>query len=319
MSLTVQDLDNAKEDVDTIGSVTNGGAGTVLSRLGQTVKTLQLAIQSIGFSDVQTWTASTLYNDFQVLVVNAGQTYRLVAAHTSTGSFDGSKWLLFSGHAVTTSSTDTTPNALTKVGDGGILADMDLRGTIYSTGSPSAVLGRGYLCGLGESSELGLTVITDTGFLEIGAQWATSSVQDTFTRRFTVAGRVFFQTANLGVDTWGAWQELYHSGNTNFNEFSCTSATQRIAFGHALDSVTALFGLPVDSFDQSVSISVNGTFDVFLGGTPVTGGTGITPVRSSSSTQKLVVLVVVGLSGMTVGQSLQLKSTSASSKITVNY
>lgn len=110
----------------------------------------------------------------------------------------------------------------------------------------------------------------------------------------------------------------YTGANLNPNVFGCNDSDARINQGFAASSSVALFYFPIQMPSKPTSITVNNTFSVkdAAGGT-VSGGLAITPTLDNLSSFKTALLVVSGLT-VTVGDILQLTSTSSASKITVN-
>ncbi len=114
------------------------------------------------------------------------------------------------------------------------------------------------------------------------------------------------------------WKEVYHSGNTNFNEFGGVSPDDRVAMGVAISSTAARFYLPLNSKSSPSSISVVGTFSVIRDGLQ-TIATGVTPTLNAISSNKFAVVDFTGLTGLTAGQPVQLSTNTSSSKIAVNF
>ena len=112
---------------------------------------------------------------------------------------------------VQTSATDTTAGSLMAVGAFGLGGDVDLRNTIYSTGTPDGLIGKGYAIGLGSGSALGV-VVTGVGTLEVAGVYGGTGVHSGFTRRFTAQGRTFVQSGLSGA-AWGDWSEIYTTAN----------------------------------------------------------------------------------------------------------
>lgn len=112
----------------------------------------------------------------------------------------------------------------------------------------------------------------------------------------------------------------YHAGNTNLNVFGAGGA-RNIATGVALNATTALFYLPINSYElpTGITLSEGATFEIrsVLNASLVTGITAFT--FDSASSNRLVRLTVSGLTGLTANQPIELKQQVASSTITVNY
>ncbi|MEM7419905.1 MAG: hypothetical protein AAF364_09265 [Pseudomonadota bacterium] len=125
-----------------------------------------------------------------------------------------------------------------------------------------------------------------------------------------------FERVHSGT-VWGDWHEYYHSGNTNFNEFGGVGSDDRIGMGVVASSTTARFYLPINSENAPTSVSIVGSFKVIKEGVS-TVATGVSPVLNATSSNKVAVLDVTGLSGLTVGENVQLATDTSTSKISVN-
>ena len=112
---------------------------------------------------------------------------------------------------VTTSATDTTAGRLLKVGDFGVGGMLDLRGTIYETGTPSDVFGKGTVVGFANATSLGLP-IGGYGTLTISSHWIDISGYAAHNRMFQYGDRLFLQYATTST-TWGPWNEVYSQGS----------------------------------------------------------------------------------------------------------
>ena len=99
-AITINDLTNAKLDVDHIAEVTNSTALTATDRLGNVKSTLAAAIDSIkAFNNRGAWTATTFYAGKDLTSVS-GSWYVCVVPHTSSAAFatdTASKWRLYQG------------------------------------------------------------------------------------------------------------------------------------------------------------------------------------------------------------------------------
>jgi hypothetical protein len=123
-----------------------------------------------------------------------------------------------------------------------------------------------------------------------------------------------------GSGNFGDWVDVFHSGNTNFNEFGGTATNDIIAIGFAQNSSSAKFALSINSVIAPDSVSVLGDFEIVtVAFEAVTGGANVTPQLSSSSSNKVCILDVSNLSGLTKGESLYLRQNANNSKITVNF
>ena len=109
----------------------------------------------------------------------------------------------------------------------------------------------------------------------------------------------------------------YTGANLNPNVFEGNAANDYIAAGFAESATVAVFTLPLLNLVAPASITTVGTFNV-ADTSGANAATSVTPVLSSASSFTLGRLIVSGLTGLVAGDKLILKSSSASSKITVN-
>lgn len=123
-----------------------------------------------------------------------------------------------------------------------------------------------------------------------------------------------------GADgVWGDWQELHHSGNTNFNEFGGVQQSDDVALGVGVTSSLVNFHIPLNSNTAPTSVTVVGSFEVEdVSRVAIDSGISSFTV-SGRSGNKMLVLSVSGLSGIVVGGIYHLSTESATSKITVNF
>lgn len=192
----------------------------------------------------------------------------------------------------------TSAGQLMEVGAGGLLGSA----SVENLTAPFAG-GRLYQAVSG-SPISGLTVF--------GMQAATTD--GTTAARFMGRGdRAFYE----GVGGGGTGtKELYHSGNLNPNVFGGSAANRIVTFGVANSSVQALFELENYYSNAASSITVNSTFSVFRFGS-VLVASGVTPTFFIGS-KKACFVEVAGLTGLAVGENLQLRTDSSASTITVN-
>jgi len=101
----------------------------------------------------------------------------------------------------------------------GLGQNRDLRGTIYTTNTPSDLLGVGVAFGFCGGGSLGIPgfSVNQYGSVEVGCQWIDVSGISSAYRRFVRGSggstREFLQTA-IDASTWGVWKETIHTGNT---------------------------------------------------------------------------------------------------------
>ena len=115
------------------------------------------------------------------------------------------------------------------------------------------------------------------------------------------------------------WVELYHSGNTNFNEFG-GDVGDTIATGAAHGANYASFELPINSTRSPAGISVVGAFSVVAkSGTTTRVASTTVNFSSADSSKKIAVVSVTSSGSFTAGEVLILRSAINNSKITVNF
>jgi hypothetical protein len=212
---------------------------------------------------------------------------------------------------VTTSTTDSTAGRLTKVGDfgSGSLSGISLGATSLDNALTSGTYY--YSTNTTETPEAGTfgTVHVEKLGVNAGSQFAIS----------TSNGKSFFRAfTNSGFTDW---QEIYHSGNTNFNVFESLSGSEDfIATGSARSADTAIFFLPIPFTQVPSSITATGTFQIIEPSTQnvlVTNIPAADIILGEKTSSKIVVVAWVGLTGLTTGQDLLLNSAN-SGAITVN-
>ncbi|MBG89606.1 MAG: hypothetical protein CMO80_22285 [Verrucomicrobiales bacterium] len=153
------------------------------------------------------------------------------------------------------------------------------------------------------------------GYIEV-IRYDNGAIKQEYT---DVSGRKAFRVIKNGVSE--NWQLYYHSGNTNFNEFGGIATDDLIMKGFAASSNVIVMYAPLNSKVSPTSISVEGTFRLpSFTGNLATGISGTDMVlQSTKSTNKWLVIDITGLSGLSVGTPVELRSESATSKITVNF
>lgn len=127
----------------------------------------------------------------------------------------------------------------------------------------------------------------------------------------TATGRVLL-SESAGLDNG---ETNWTSGNLNPNEFGGIGANQVVSIGYAATTTTATFPLHVSNLSAG-SITVTSTFLV----TDESGATlasGVIPALAISS-NKVIIITVVGLIGLSEKDPLSLRTETASSKIKVN-
>ena len=100
----------------------------------------------------------------------------------------------------------------------------------------------------------------------------------------------------------------FTSGNLNPDTFGGADGSLAIK-GYAKRVTDALFDLPTNNKTEAVSITNVGTFDVVdVDGNIQAGGGGVVPTLSSASGIGGTVIFVIGITGMTIDETLFLRS-----------
>jgi hypothetical protein len=245
---------------------------------------------------------------------------------------------------VTVSTTDITTGRLIKQGDKGSLNSL-----LVNTAAPFT---GGSVAGNGKINVDGAVVRTSVSFSDFnnvwingnggviegfstfqpanrpGGNWFTVKSTTVFTggtavyvtQIATVITGEIFKRYNPAVVTggaWSAWQQVFDSGNTNFNVFGGLAASDRIAQGFAISSTLGIFLLSINSLGSATSITTVGNFDIEDAGSNTLAVVSSFSFNGSSNNKKCVVIAT--LSGLTVGEPLVISTSSIASKITVNF
>ncbi len=128
--------------------------------------------------------------------------------------------------------------------------------------------------------------------------------------------RVYVRTMQSG--TWSSWEELYHSGNTNFNEFGGNSANDIIAVGEAVTSTVARFYFPLQSKNPVNSFTLIDTVNILKGSATIATGLTEGSITLSGLTSSKIAVLDITTSGLTVGDLLNLRTNTASASIQFN-
>jgi hypothetical protein len=132
--------------------------------------------------------------------------------------------------------------------------------------------------------------------------------------------RAFIGVSSNSGATWDN-QELYHTGSLNVNEFGGLAAGDLLAYGVATGATTAIVYLPLNSKTAPLSATLTGTLELRKadGVVLASGISSLVPLGSLTSNRNYAFLFS-GLSGLTPNvTSVQLRTESVSSKITVNF
>jgi len=136
-------------------------------------------------------------------------------------------------------------------------------------------------------------------------------------QRYTDANsRVWERVQTSGV--WQPWVEVYTEESLNTNVFGVTASNMSVATGFGISSTTCRFYLPINRTSPPVSITLTSTFAVRDAAQVLVGSSVSIAIQSALTSERLLVLDVSGLSGVTVGMPADLRSESVSSEIEVN-
>lgn len=132
-AITINDLNNAKRDVDHIAEVATSTAPTATDRLGHVKKTLHGAVDTIAAITVRgAWAPDTAYSVKDVVQVGATW-YIAVVTHTSGSAFpdDMLSWRVYQGEVFTADVPGAVPRmALEKLSERKSLADCGAVGVL---------------------------------------------------------------------------------------------------------------------------------------------------------------------------------------------
>lgn len=187
-------LSNAREWSAGTVSQAEAEAGTATTRLAWTAQRVRQAIQGW-------WNGAT----------SAFGRGFVAAADAAAG-----RTALGLGTAATanvqTSPYDTTYMALMAVGAFGIGKFIDLRGTVYETGTPQDLYEKGTVTGFanGGPSGLGVPGLPENsyGTLIVNSQWRDATGLASYSRQFIGGGACYVQSA-ASATTWGRWVRVY--------------------------------------------------------------------------------------------------------------
>jgi hypothetical protein len=123
---------------------------------------------------------------------------------------------------------------------------------------------------------------------------------------------------NIATPSYTDWVEILHTGNTNLNVFGGVGLSS-LFNAVAKDATTLRAFLPISSVSKAQSITLSGgsSFEV----RNASGGSfgQVTLSYASVSSNKLCVLEVSGASGLNAGETYDVRSSTATSTITVNF
>ena len=122
--------------------------------------------------------------------------------------------------------------------------------------------------------------------------------------------------------TW-SFSELYHSGNTNFNEFGSKNATDYFSVGYAYSSTALRILVPLNNKVEPTSITISSGCELqvtslsFSGSQVVSASSNLT-LRTNDSTNRVASLNLQGLIGLQPEIIYYVRFNAGNHKITVN-
>jgi hypothetical protein len=234
-------------------------------------------------------------------------TYRVTAENTGTG--ETQTWRYIDLGDAASRDVGTTSGNVMEVGAFGLGADTPEALTTLS--QVNAALKNGASYGV-SGVDVGGIVGVLYGVLKVYARSPTRTHQEVSPD----SNNHYARFSDDGGASWSDWQEFYHSGNLNPNVFGGASANRIIRNGYANTATTAFFLLETLFDSTPSSITVNGTFNIYKPGS-VLVASAVTPVLIVGCA-KSCLIEVSGLSGLSPGEILQIRTNTASSTITVN-
>ncbi|WP_290738439.1 hypothetical protein [Haliea sp.] len=132
-----------------------------------------------------------------------------------------------------------------------------------------------------------------------------------------INGREAYFRGKPSSSGFSPWAELYHSGNTNLNEFSGNSAQDVVATGVMLTSTVARVYLPLMSNTLPSSLTTEGQFSVFSNNVLIESN--VTLSLQGQSSSRVAVINITLSSSVGTGNHVELRTGDASSKIKVNF
>ena len=212
------------------------------------------------------------------------------------------------------SPTDTTSGALMPVGAFGLGAELPA----LPSADANALVFTSYFQTSGSwvGSVYGGTQAKNQGYL-LHIQYPTAGYAKQVWSDVLDSGSTFIRYQRAGV--WDSdWQEVYHTGNLNTNEFGGSAGDiMATGFVRTASSTVQVF-MPINKYTVPTSITVTGTFSVRAADGSTDLATGVVPTISPLTSTKILVLDFAVAAGL-VGDSITIRFESSSSKITVNY
>lgn len=124
---------------------------------------------------------------------------------------------------------------------------------------------------------------------------------------------------SASVSGFSTWREIYHSGNTNFNEVLGGGTTGLVLWGQAYSSTEIRFYIPIYYNKPAMGITVSGTFSLSYYQNPTSSGLDGGDITFLSSSKNLAVVRITGLSNLNLSREYSLFAEQASANIKVNF
>jgi hypothetical protein len=256
-SINLNDLNNAKLDVDHIAAVATSSASTVVDRFGVAKDTVKGAVDSLkAFNSRGAWAASIAYA-IKDVVMSGGTWYACVAAHTSSAAFatdSASKWRVHQGA--------TTAD----LGAGGI--------PVFAVGTPAPGVSSQFFASkaISTHAQYGFLDNSQINYVAAGFQ-AHASFNDNVTISGTQASDHhhsfqsyphFTSSGALGRLS-SFWSQLEHTGSGTVAQAMIFNANNPLGTG----PITTLYGMyigPMTRGTTNWAIYADGIAPSFLGG-----------------------------------------------------
>ena len=244
--------------------------------------------------------------------LDGGGVIYLVSPNGSGGILmsNGNELLQFTGTAATadvqTSPTDTTADRLMAVGAFGVgtqdspqtMTNDTKEGGFYNSGIDANAL------------------LNNQPYLTAGRSFGSD-------RAFQIQGSgagdiIGWRGLNNG--TWASWQELYHSGNTNFNEFGGVVSRLIGRSGIATSTTEVVIELDVHSFTQPTGITLSMAASNFKIKNKSFADVAVcSSITMNGVSSNRTIALNVTASGLVAGETYYLTSATTGSTIKVNF
>lgn len=137
-------------------------------------------------------------------------------------------------------------------------------------------------------------------------------------QQIAIENEIMVTRSENAPNVWTDWVQYYHSGNTNFNEFGGRAGNDVIAKGVAINTTTALFYFPLNSYTTPTSVSVTGIYYIRSSYSSSDIATGVIPSFAGESSNRLG-LMTVSTTGLVKGEPLEILTQTNDGKIIFNF